>query len=86
MQFLFRKTDPNIKFVAKIEEEVPMLFKRVGYPFAISKSALSAVGSPHTWPALLAALAWLVELLVYEESANASRNDVSLGRVLFPGE
>ena len=24
-----------------------------GYPFAISKNALAAVGSPHTWPSLL---------------------------------
>jgi SMC interacting uncharacterized protein involved in chromosome segregation len=79
VQFLFRMVDPNIKFVSKTEEEVPMLFKRVGYPFAISKSALAAVGSPHTWPGLLAALSWLVELLVYEENANASKSEVSGG-------
>ena len=26
-----------------------------------------AVGSPHTWPSLLGALTWLVELLTYQE-------------------
>lgn len=43
------------------------------YPFQISKSNLTAVGSPHTWPSLLAALTWLVELLNYQERAEASR-------------
>ena len=33
------------------------------YPFSISKTALVAVGSPHTWPSLLASLIWLVDLL-----------------------
>jgi kinetochore protein NDC80 len=44
--------------VLQIEDEVPLVFKRLRYPFQISKSALQAVGSPHTWPGLLAALAW----------------------------
>ena len=39
----------------------------------MSKSALFAVGAPHTWPGLLAALAWLVEMLSYEEKAAAAR-------------
>ena len=63
------QVDPHAKNVGKMEEEVPALFKRLRYPFPISKSALFAVGSPHTWPGLLAALAWLVELLCYEEKA-----------------
>ncbi|KAH9551779.1 hypothetical protein CY35_09G030300 [Sphagnum magellanicum] len=67
VQFLFHQLDPNFKFSAKLEEDVPLMFKRVGYPSQISKSALYAAGSPHTWPGLLAALAWLVDLLVYQE-------------------
>ena len=35
----------------------------LSYPFPISKTGLTAVGSPHTWPALLAALRWVAELL-----------------------
>ena len=73
VSFLFRRLDPNIKFVGKMEDEVPQVFKRLQYPFQISKSALYAVGSPHTWPGLLAALVWLVELLVYEERAEEAR-------------
>lgn len=42
VQFLFAKIDPHIKFTGKVEEEVPVLFKRLRYPFNISKSALQA--------------------------------------------
>ena len=42
----------------------------------ISKSNLTAVGSPHTWPSMLAALTWLVELLCYQQRAEAARADV----------
>ena len=45
------------------------------YPFQISKSALYSVGSLHTWPGLLAALTWVVELLSYEERAEQLRQD-----------
>lgn len=71
IQFLFQQVDPNLK-VVKIEEDVPAVFKRLGYPFQINKSALYAAGSSQTWPGLLAALAWLVNLLVYEEYANGA--------------
>ena len=65
------QVDPNLaaKSLGKIEDDVPALFKRLRYPFGISKSSLFAVGSPHTWPSLLAALTWLAELLNYEEKA-----------------
>lgn len=43
------------------------------HPLQISKSNLTAVGSPHTWPSLLAAVTWIVELLVYQEKAEAAR-------------
>lgn len=51
-------SSPSWLLGVQIEDEVPLVFKRLRYPFQISKSALQAVGSPHTWPALLAALAW----------------------------
>ena len=46
-----------------------MIFRQLRYPFQISKSALYAVGSQHTWPSLLTALTWLVQICVYEEEA-----------------
>ena len=71
--FLFKKVDSSLKIVGKMEEEVPQIFKKLKYPFPISRSALYAVGSPHSWPSLLAALTWLVELLCYEEKASEVR-------------
>ena len=63
--------DPNLnpKALGKLEDDVPALYKRLRYPFQLSKSVLFAVGSPHTWPGVLAALAWLTELLLYQEKA-----------------
>ncbi|KAI3425309.1 hypothetical protein D9Q98_009074 [Chlorella vulgaris] len=76
MLFLYRQFDPVLPKTFKLEEEVPQLYKRLKYPFQISKSNLTAVGSPHTWPSLLAALTWLVELLNYQERAEQARQDV----------
>ena len=67
--FLFRSIDPNLSFAGKPEVEVAQMFKRLRYPFQISRSSLCAIGAPHSWPSLLAALAWLVELLGYMEDA-----------------
>ncbi|TMW63444.1 hypothetical protein Poli38472_002385 [Pythium oligandrum] len=65
--FLFRQIDPTFEFGLKFEEDVAAQFKNLRYPFAISKTALVAVGSPHTWPALLGSIAWIIELLSYDE-------------------
>lgn len=74
MMFIVRYLDPSIlKGFTKIEEEIPQLYKRLRYPFTISKSNLTAVGSPHTWPAILAALSWVVELINYCEKAENLR-------------
>ncbi|KYR01196.1 LIM-type zinc finger-containing protein [Tieghemostelium lacteum] len=68
VEFLAIQYDPNFKMSAKPDEDIVNFFKQVRYPFNISKSALSAVGSPHTWPVLLAALVWLVEILEMSEA------------------
>ncbi len=72
IQFLQQQFDPNLRTFGKIEDDVPLFFKRLNYPFQIPKSALFAVGSPHSWPAVLAAITWLVELLNYNERIEAS--------------
>jgi kinetochore protein NDC80 len=78
--FLARKVDPGAPplTLAHFVEEVPALFRRLRYPFPLQKSALLAVGSPGTWPAVVAALAWLVELLRYDEAAQTAAAPVSL--------
>ena len=73
ISFMFKQLDPNYKLVGKVEDEVPVMFKRLNYPINISKTAIQAVGSPHSWPNLLAALVWLVELLNYQKTIEAQR-------------
>ena len=74
VKFLFRIVDPNYECTKKMVDEVPLVFKGLGYPFGISKTGLSAVGSPHTWPALLSSLTWLIELLEYDMQAQAAKS------------
>jgi kinetochore protein NDC80 len=70
--FLFKQLDPNFAFKDKFEDDVVSMFKHLGYPTAISKSNISAVGSPHAWPSIMAAMMWLVELLNYDEICTAN--------------
>lgn len=67
INFLFHQIDPNFKGTGKFEDDVVTWFKFLGYPFQIAKSHITAVGSPHAWPSLLASLIWLIELLQYDE-------------------
>ncbi|XP_039206969.1 kinetochore protein NDC80 homolog [Crotalus tigris] len=46
---------------SKFEEEIPRIFKDLGYPFPLSKSSMYTVGAPHTWPQIVAALVWLID-------------------------
>lgn len=69
--FMLRLIDPNFQKVTsnsdndappmKFEDEVALNFKYIGYPYNVSKTALVAAGSMHTWPSLLAALSWLMD-------------------------
>ena len=79
--FMLRQVDPLFQehstgskdgIMMKLEDEVAMNFKALGYPFTISKTALVAAGSPHTWPTLLAALAWLMERLEILQEDNTN--------------
>src|SRR3989338_4840029 len=70
MQFLGQRAMPEFKVGNRPEMTVPALCRSLKYPFPINKSALQSVTAPHTWPAMLGLLLWLVELLQYEESAD----------------
>jgi len=74
--FLFKLIDSNYKCTGKFEDEMVTIFKFLGYPFQIAKSSISAVGSPHAWPSLLAAIMWLVELLQYDSAVLQNRNSL----------
>ncbi|NXX47519.1 NDC80 protein, partial [Tricholaema leucomelas] len=68
---------------SKFEEEIPRLFKELGYPFALSKSSMYTVGAPHTWPQIVAALVWLIDCVklfsAMRENAAAFDDDQSWG-------
>ncbi|GFO40239.1 kinetochore protein ndc80 homolog [Plakobranchus ocellatus] len=58
----------SYKLGPKMQEEVPSTLKLLGYPFSLPKTYLYSVGSPHTWPHLLAALNWMIELVQIQSS------------------
>ncbi|XP_062409326.1 kinetochore protein NDC80 homolog [Sardina pilchardus] len=61
-EFTCSLLDPTFQMPnAKVEEEVPRIFRDLGYPFALSKSSMYSVGAPHTWPQVLGALVWLMD-------------------------
>ena len=76
----------------KIEEEVSSQFKSLGYPYSLSKTALVAAGSPHTWPALLGATSWLAEhlklldLCTQHQKEQEEKQFESLGELEFQTE
>ncbi|XP_063812906.1 kinetochore protein NDC80 homolog [Pseudophryne corroboree] len=60
--FIYSFICPNYEIPdSKFEEEIPRVFKELGYPFALSKSSMYTVGAPHTWPQIVAALVWLID-------------------------
>ncbi|XP_042299037.1 kinetochore protein NDC80 homolog [Sceloporus undulatus] len=60
--FIYEFLCPSYVFPSsKCEEEVPKIFKELGYPFQLSKSSMYTVGAPHTWPQIVAALVWLTD-------------------------
>lgn len=65
-QHLVAIVDPGYPFDSRLrfEDEFQPALKAVRYPFAaqIDNKWLAAPGSMHSWPALLAALHWLVEM------------------------
>jgi len=81
--FLLRRVDPIFNDgTLKFEDEVSLAFKALGYPFPISKTALVAVGSPHTWPGLLAALTWLIEVLSCDEETSSDNDNTRTAEML----
>lgn len=61
--FIYRNLDSSYQLPNKFEDEIPKLLKNFKYPIQMSKSSFITVGSPHTWPAVLAMLSWLVDVV-----------------------
>ena len=54
----------------QVEEDIKRVMRLFGYPFNVSKNAIIAAGTPHTWPSLLVMIGWLVDFLSYDEAVN----------------
>ncbi|KAF9586697.1 kinetochore-associated Ndc80 complex subunit ndc80 [Lunasporangiospora selenospora] len=65
-KFLYLRLEPGYDFQKKFEDEVPVLLKAMKYPSAdtISKTSLYTVGTPHSWPYMLALLGWMMEVIL----------------------
>lgn len=71
--FILQHIDSNFELSDKAyEEEIRVFFKLIGYPFSISRTALQAIGSPHTWPSLLAAMEWAVVSITIADETEKS--------------
>ncbi|XP_060167783.1 kinetochore protein NDC80 homolog [Lycium barbarum] len=51
----------------KLEDNLQSLLKSLNCPVKLNKSALRAPGTPHSWPSLLAAIHWLVQLCKFDD-------------------
>jgi kinetochore protein NDC80 len=72
--FLLQQIDENFEpDENRFEDDIRTFLMRLNYPFNISKSNLVAVGSPHTWPTILACLTWIIELIQYNEVAEDTK-------------
>ncbi|KAF8976298.1 kinetochore-associated Ndc80 complex subunit ndc80 [Entomortierella lignicola] len=65
-KFMYLKLEPGYDFQKKFEDEVPVLLKTMRYPAAdtITKTSLYTVGTPHSWPNMLALLGWMMEVIM----------------------
>ena len=89
LQFLFRQIDHRFKVnAAQPEMDIAQMFATLGYPFRVTRSSLQAAGSQHTWPVLLGAIMWVLELLKYDEmicdgSADSDQDAAGADKMFF---
>ncbi|KAL2342163.1 hypothetical protein Fmac_010103 [Flemingia macrophylla] len=57
---------------SKLEDDLPLLLKRLNYPFKLNKSILRSPAAPHQWPTFLALLHWLVQIAKFHLHLAAS--------------
>jgi kinetochore protein NDC80 len=67
-KFLIGHLDPLLEIDGKVEDEVPLIMRRLKYPVEVNRSKLQSISGPNTWPQLLAVLDWLIALILVNES------------------
>ncbi|VIO89366.1 HEC/Ndc80p family protein [Brugia malayi] len=61
-EFIFQQLAPDFT-LRKIEDEMPRLFRTIGYPLQLKPSTMQTIGAAHTMPYLLGAITWLIDLI-----------------------
>jgi len=78
-KFLISQLDPRLELEGKIEDELPLIMRRLKYPVEVNKSKLQSISGPNTWPQLLAVLDWLITLIQVNDSLIEPVADCKLG-------
>ncbi|KAK5982848.1 hypothetical protein GCK32_010354 [Trichostrongylus colubriformis] len=59
---IYQHLSPDFQ-LKNVIEEVPAIFRDLGYPTAIKPSTMQTIGAAHSWPTLLGALTWLIDIV-----------------------
>jgi SMC interacting uncharacterized protein involved in chromosome segregation len=78
-KFLIAQLDPQFEIDGKIEDEVPIIMRRLRYPVEVNRSKLQSICGPNTWPQLLAVLDWLIALIQVNDSLIGPVAECKLG-------
>jgi SMC interacting uncharacterized protein involved in chromosome segregation len=85
-KFLISQLDPQLEFEGKMEDEIPLIMRRLRYPVEVNRSKLQSICGPNTWPQLLAVLDWLIALIEVNDALIQPIADCKLGLVDDDGE
>ncbi|VDK79728.1 unnamed protein product [Litomosoides sigmodontis] len=92
-EFIFQQLAPDFT-LRKIEDEMPRLFRTLGYPVQLKPSTMQTIGAAHTMPHLLGAITWLIDLiqmmggispqdlLLANEEGDGQRRSLSYGYIV----
>jgi len=78
-KFLLAQLDPQLEIDGKMEDEVPVIMRRLRYPVEVNRSKLQSICGPNTWPQLLAVLDWLISLIQVHDTFIAPVAECELG-------
>uniref|UniRef100_A0A0A9YSG0 Kinetochore protein NDC80 n=1 Tax=Lygus hesperus TaxID=30085 RepID=A0A0A9YSG0_LYGHE len=63
--FIVQKIDKNFILSEKqYEDDIRNTLRLLGYPITVHRTTLQSIGSPHSLPALLGILEWLVHMVI----------------------
>ncbi|CAJ0589246.1 unnamed protein product [Cylicocyclus nassatus] len=64
---IYQHLSPDFQ-LKNVNEEVATIFRELGYITPIKPSTMQTIGASHTWPTLLGALTWLIDVVNVKNS------------------